>query len=167
MLDKNEMGAKLYNKVKASPGLIVGKFNDDNIDDFAALTRNTTKKTYVRTLQGEVLEEYYEAHLVVCYGLGGGKFDCTIIPGAFDSVGQTTDLALNKTGPGKYSCNILRKLDLHMNRKASNNQYDVNYGEKNDININVKTDVIGLIMTTKSWVLDKYIYQSNFPPPKP
>ena len=96
------MGVMLYNKVKASPSLIVGKFNNDNIEDFAALIRNPTKKIYVQTLQGEVIDEPYEAHLAVCYGLGGGKFDCTKIPKAFDEVGLSTDMALNKTGPGKY-----------------------------------------------------------------
>ena len=43
-LDEEEMGAELYNKVKSSPGLIVGKFNDESIEDFAALIRISAKK---------------------------------------------------------------------------------------------------------------------------
>ena len=158
MLDKKEMGVKLYNKVKSSPGLIVGKFNDDNIGDFAALTRNTTKKSYKRTLQGEVLAEFYEAHLVVCYGLGGGKFDCTKIPGVFDSVGRSTDWALSKIGPGKYFCHTLQKIDLRKHRESY--EHDSGYGEKIDVNIAVKTDSISF-KTGLSWAGRKYIYQSK------
>ena len=162
-LDKEEIGDELYNKVKGSPGLIVGNFNGDNIQDFAALIRNLVKQTNIGTMGGKIISRYhfYGGHLVVCYGLGGGKFDCKILPGIVDEVHLPFNFALNKTGPGKYSCYTLRKLDLRRNRKASIDRYDVNYGEKHDININVKTDVIGLIMTTKSWVIDKYIYQSK------
>ena len=137
LLDKEEMGPELYNQVKASPGLIVGKFNDDNIEDFAALVRDSTKKTYTRSLQGEVVEEFYEAHLVVCYGLGGGEFDCTKIPGVFDSVGRSTDWALNKIGPGKYFCHTLQKIDLRKHRESY--EHDSDYGEKNDVNITVNS----------------------------
>lgn len=155
LLDKEEMGPELYNQVKASPGLIMGKFNNDNIEDFAALTRDTTKKTYHRTLQGEVVEESYEAHLVVCYGLGGGKFDCTKIPGVFDYVGLSTDCALNKTGPGKYLCLALQKIDLRKNREP----YDKDYGEKTDVSLTVKTDIIS-VFSFRSFET-KYIYQSK------
>lgn len=156
-LNKKEMGAELYNKVKASPGLIRGKFNDDNIEDFAALIRNLTKKSYVQTLQGEVTGEFYEAHLAVCYGLGGGKFDCTKIPRAFDEVGLSTDWVLNKTGPGKYFCSSLKEIDLSNDREP----FDGEYGEKHNVKLTVKTDVIGYFRTSYAWAGTKYIYQSE------
>jgi hypothetical protein len=155
LLNKKEMGTKLFNRVKASPSLIVGKFNNDNIEDFAALIRNTTKKSYVQTLEGEVIDESYEAHLAVCYGLGGGKFDCTKIPRAFAGAGLSTDWVLNKTGPSKYFCSSLKEVDL------SSNQGDDDYSEKQNVKLAVKTDVINYFKSSTVWADAKYIYQSE------
>ena len=43
-LDRGVMGPELYDKVKESPGLIVGNFNNDSIDDFVVLVRNSVTK---------------------------------------------------------------------------------------------------------------------------
>jgi hypothetical protein len=132
ILDKEEMGDELYNKVKDSPSLIVGKFNDDNIEDFAALIRNSISHTNIGTMEGKVISKYdfYGGHLVVCYGLDVGQFDCKKLPGIIDEVSLPFNFALNKSDPGKYLCNTLRKLDLRKEPNSFFDAYDVNYGVK-------------------------------------
>jgi hypothetical protein len=166
VLNKNEIGPKLYDKMKTSPSLIVGKFNDDKIEDFAALTRNIEKKYYQLTPQGEVVEELYWAHLVACFGLGGGKYNCLVVPGAFRRVGLSTDWALNITGPGIYHCTSTKKLDLSHGLEP----VIADSGDKRDerherherhVTLVVKTDVINLIKTSYSGSVDHYVYQSK------
>ena len=131
-LDKDEMGAELYNTVKDSPGLIVGKFNDDNIQDFVALIRSSTTKTSSWTPTGKVIEKYdvYAVNLAVCYGLGDAKFDCKkqprtfgeVKPGIFGEVLLPSDITHNKTGLEKYVCTSL-KLNLQEQRSQYRDDY--------------------------------------------
>ena len=119
-------GSELYNKLKDNPGVIVGKFNNDNIEDFVALIRNSITKAYSWSPHGQLIDknniekyDVYAVNLAVCYGLGSGKFDCKLIPGAmlgpygesipgiFGEVYLPTDFALNKTSTGQYVCTTL------------------------------------------------------------
>lgn len=165
-LDKDAMGPVLYNKVKDSPGLIVGKFNDDNIEDFAALIksstiRRSTKVSNIATYEDKVFAQHdiHGAHLVVCYGLGDRKFDCEIITGVFEGVHPPSEYALNNTGPGKYLCHTLRKIDLRKDREPY--EFDNDYGEIKNTELTVKTDAISFFISTDPWADSKYIYQSK------
>ena len=157
LLPKKEMGSKLYNKVKVSPSLIVGKFNDDQIGDFAALIRNSTKKTDTVTMDGKVIasHDFYGGSLVVCYGLGEAKYDCSRIPRLFHEPTLPANFALNKTGPGKYSCAILRELNMDNDREP----FDSAYGEKRNANLVVHADVINFIKTTNSGEKLQFFFQ--------
>jgi len=156
-LDKEGMGPELYNQVKASPGLIVGKFNDDNIEDFVALIRSSTTKTYSWSPHGKFIDknniekyDVYAVNLAVCYGLGDGKFDCTkqprtfgeVIPGIFGEVFLPSDLAHNKTGLGKYVCTSLK-----LNLQEQSSQYRDQYREylEQDGKHHVEMDNMGSI----------------------
>lgn len=48
-----------------NPGLITGKFNPDQIQDFAAIVRENTKKRYEA---GENSYDYYDGKVVSCLG---------------------------------------------------------------------------------------------------
>ncbi len=94
-LVKDEMSPKHYAEVKDRPGLITGDFNADGRPDFAALIRHPVKKR-------DKYSEYYDGHLVACYGLEGGKFDCVAI--TTERMQVPFQWYLTTVPPGQQTC---------------------------------------------------------------
>lgn len=99
------------------PGLIIGKFNDDQLLDFAAMIRAKEKKRYGT---GPTSYEYFDGKIVVCHAEKKSDYKCQLISEAPISIPQESYLALVK--PQKTNC------------------FDDN-GKKKFVN--VKTDAIG------------------------
>jgi hypothetical protein len=156
-LYKDEIGDALYNQIKDNPGLTVGKFNIDNIEDFAALLKDTSLKTYHLDSEDAVDYETFKGYLTICYGLGNEKYDCLKVSGQGSEFRFPHPSALSKTGPGKYLCTDGGEVDL----SANYSPYRGNHEGKTIKNLAVKTDVINLITTTHGWAVKKYIYRSR------
>lgn len=59
-----------------NPALVIGRFNDDDIDDFAVLLRSRELKIeHIKQLS----REYYDGKLVVCHGKRDMKYDCQVL----------------------------------------------------------------------------------------
>ena len=73
ILDRTEFWKFINDKnLKRHPGLITGKFNDDDLEDFAAIIRSKTKKQ-----RGSY--EYYDGKIVICNGTPKGGFQCQAV----------------------------------------------------------------------------------------
>lgn len=156
-LYKDEIGDALYNKIKDNPGLTVGKFNNDNIEDFAALLKDTTLKKYHLDSEGAVDYETFKGYLAICYGLGNEKYDCLKVSGQGGEFRFPQPSALSKTSPGKYLCTDGNDVDLSVNYSP----YRDSHEGQTIKNLAVKTDVINLLTTTHGWAVNKYIYRSR------
>ena len=156
-LYKNELGDALFNQIKDNPGLTIGRFNNDNIEDFAALLKDTTLKTYHLDSEGAVDYETLKGYLAICYGLGNANFDCLKVSGQGSEFRFPQPSALSKTGPGKYLCTDGKDVDLSVNYSP----YRGSHEGKTIKNLAVKTDVINLLTTTHGWAVDTYIYRSR------
>jgi hypothetical protein len=97
-LHEDQTARELYARVKDRPGLTVGDFNADGRPDFAALIRDSTKKTRDEPW------EYYDGYLVVCYGLNGGKFDCVMMTPRPKHIHLPFEFFLATVAPGEYTC---------------------------------------------------------------
>lgn len=132
-LYKEHMDQKIYDRVKDRPGTAVGKFNPDQLPDFAALIRGTIKK---RNTFGN---DYYDGYLVVCYGLEAGGFDCVKMSLSPREFHLPLGWYLEKVVPGKHLCRELMKLDTQ--KKESGRE------GKHEVNITTTTDSIGYFRT--------------------
>lgn len=125
-LNKGEMNQVTYERVKDHPGLVVGKFNLDNFTDFAALIRGPVKKQDPRG------RTYYDGYLVVCYGLGDGKFDCLKMSPSPRQFSFPFGWYLEKVAPGKYSCHVLMELDTQKRESEGDEKYNANITTRSD-----------------------------------
>jgi hypothetical protein len=57
---------------RRNPGLITGRFNDDDLEDFAAIIRS---HDMVRETQGDIEYEFYRMRTVVCHARPQGRYD--------------------------------------------------------------------------------------------
>jgi hypothetical protein len=57
---------------RRNPGLITGRFNDDDLEDFAAIIHS---HDMVRETQGDIEYEFYLMRTVVCHGRPQGGYD--------------------------------------------------------------------------------------------
>jgi hypothetical protein len=92
ILSRSEFDQEIQEAVKGNPGLITGRFNDDELEDFAAIIRNDVKEK-ART------GEYYRGMVVVCHALDKERHTCetlTVIP-----IFLPYGLYLNRVGPRK------------------------------------------------------------------
>jgi hypothetical protein len=58
--------------------LITGMFNDDDLEDFAAIIRSKNKKRYVG---GGADYQYYETKTVICHGMLEDGYRCLQLAG--------------------------------------------------------------------------------------
>ena len=73
ILDRSEFWKFIRDmNMKEHPGLITGTFNDDDLEDFAAIIRRKTKKQ-----RGSY--EYYDGKIVICNGTPKGGFQCQAV----------------------------------------------------------------------------------------
>lgn len=153
-LDRGNARADVLARVKERPGLIVGRFNDDNVADFAALIRGGTKKT----LPGDPLSkrparDYFDGYLVVCYGAAAGRYDCRKLHASPMPIFSPHRDYLVKISTGREMCTILKRF------KAPKPKPDPNVLEREEgpEEINFRTDAIGLFGT------DAIVYVSEPP----
>ncbi len=81
--------------LKRNPGLITGKFNNDDFEDVAALIRS--KKPVKQDKW-----DRYAARVVVCHGAKGGGYQCIKL-GEFSYSG-TSRFYLKRRVPGRVGC---------------------------------------------------------------
>ena len=116
-----------------NPGLITGKFNPDQMKDFAAIVRDKTKKRYEAR---ENSYDYYDGKVVSCLGQPKGGYKCQVISKMPFTIPQQS--YLTTATPQKTGC---------YNDK----------GEKDSVD--VKTDAIGWYYPEKGG--SHYIYQAD------
>ncbi len=95
ILSRSEFSQKIQEAVKGNPGLITGRFNDDELEDFAAIIRNDVK-------QKAPTRDYYRGMIVVCHALDKERHTCqalTEIP-----IFLPYEAYLNRVGPGNVGC---------------------------------------------------------------
>ena len=91
-MSRSEFSQEIQEAVKGNPGLITGRFNEDELEDFAAIIRNDVKEK-ART------GEYYGGMVAVCHALDKERYTCralTEIP-----IFLPYELYLNRVGPRK------------------------------------------------------------------
>lgn len=140
-LDK-DLDPKIYNKVKDRPELIVGRFNSDQVMDFAALIRGSKLIHISEDKANRVwADDYYEGYLVVCLGLAQGGYDCTKLETDPLRIHLPYDGFLEKFSPGTAGCTSLGKTF-----KAPKPQRDLNILEEEESNVDIRfnTDAIAL-----------------------
>ncbi len=73
-LPKEEMDPEDYEKARNAPAVIVGRFNHDQYEDFAAYTLDPASKRRPHGLS----ESFgaYSGGLAVCFGREGGRYRC-------------------------------------------------------------------------------------------
>jgi hypothetical protein len=132
-----------YNKVKDRPGLIVGRFNSDQVMDFAALIRGS-KLIHISEDKAKLVwaEDYYEGYLVVCLGRAQGGYECTKLETDPLRIHLPYNGFLEKFSPGIAGCTSLGKPF-----KAPKPRRDLNVLEETESNVDIRfnTDAIALI----------------------
>lgn len=73
ILARSEFTEEIQQTVKTNPALVTGRFNNDEIEDFAAIIRSGTKQRH------EHGAEYYPGMDVVCHGLGKRQYQCRVL----------------------------------------------------------------------------------------
>jgi hypothetical protein len=135
-LDK-DLDPKIYIKVKDRPGLIVGRFNSDQVMDFAALIRGS-KSIHISEDKAKLIraDDYYEGYLVVCLGRAqGGGYDCTKLETEPLRIHLPYDGFLEKLSPGTAGCTSLGKTF-----KAPKPRRDLNVRERHESNVDIRFD---------------------------
>ena len=95
ILSRPEFSQKIQEAVKSNPGLITGRFNDDELEDFAAIIRDDVK-------QKAPTGEYYRGMIVVCHALDKEHDTCQAL---FEMpIFLPYALHLNRVGPGLVGC---------------------------------------------------------------
>jgi hypothetical protein len=137
-----DLDPKLYDKVKDRPGLIVGRFNSDNVMDFAALIRESRLIHVPEDKANRVRpDDYYEGYLVVCLGRAQGGYECTKMETDPLRIHLPYDGFLEKFSPGIAGCSSLGKTF-----KAPKPRRDLNVLEEEESNVDIRfsTDAVAL-----------------------
>lgn len=141
-LDKDGLNPVLYNKVKDRPGLIVGKFDSNNLVDFAALIRGT-KLLHIPENEADRVraEDYYEGYLVVCLGREQGGYGCTKMETEPIRIHMPYDGFLEKFSPGVAKCTSLGKAFKAPKPKSNLNAPEEEY----NVDVRFSTDAIAML----------------------
>lgn len=135
-LYKEEMDKEVYNRVKDHPGLATGKFNADDVVDFAALIRGAEKKI------DQMGNPYYDGYFVICYGLTNGGFDCVTMSQRPREYHLPFGWYLTKVSPGEQSCIVLKQLDTQQKQRTLAGQK-----RQRNVTITTKLDAVGYFRT--------------------
>lgn len=95
IMSRSEFHPEIQKKVKSNPALITGRFNNDDLDDFAAIIRNDVKK---QSSSGKTL---YDGKFVVCHGSRPQGYACQQT--GTRVVYQDLELYLERVPPG-FTC---------------------------------------------------------------
>jgi hypothetical protein len=95
ILSRSEFSQKIQEAAKGNPGLITGRFNDDELEDFAAIIRDDVKQK-ART------GDYYRGMRVVCHALDNERHTCQALTRM--PIFLPYEAYLNRVGPGTVGC---------------------------------------------------------------
>lgn len=95
IMSRSEFHAEVQKNVKTNPALITGQFNNDDLEDFAAIIRSGVKQ------QAAPGKTRYDGKSVVCHGLPLKGYDCQVL-GTMD-IYPDLDFYLKRVPPG-FSC---------------------------------------------------------------
>jgi hypothetical protein len=98
ILNPSEFNTEIQGTVKGNPGLITGRFNDDDLDDFAAIIRENPIRP--REQGGR---KYYLGKRVICHGSGTGQYRCQVLSQMPIFLPYGT--YVSRVSPGKVQCN--------------------------------------------------------------
>src|SRR5712691_7597652 len=74
ILTRSDFTEEIQQTVKTNPALVKGRFNNDLLEDFAAIILDRSTQ-YGQ--QGE--RKYYLGKYVVCHGSGKGRYQCQVL----------------------------------------------------------------------------------------
>jgi hypothetical protein len=100
ILSRSEFLPEIRQKVKGNPGLITGRFNDDELEDFAAIIRGDVKKKFGSGSRYEY--DYFDGKFVVCHGSGTGQYRCQVLSEMPILLPYGT--YVSRVSPGKIEC---------------------------------------------------------------
>lgn len=96
ILTRSEFDPEIQKMVEGNPALITGRFNDDDLEDFAALIRGDVKR---KSRSGK---DYYRGMEVVCHAGDEQRYACqTLGQGSFF---LPLKEYLHRVGPGNIRC---------------------------------------------------------------
>jgi hypothetical protein len=95
IMTRSEFHAEIRKTVKSNPALIIGRFNNDEVKDFAAIIRSNAKQKFPSG------KDYYDGKFVVCHGLGKSGYTCEEL--GTRAVYQDLELYLVRVAPG-FTC---------------------------------------------------------------
>ena len=95
ILSRAEFDPEIQKTVKGNPGLITGRFNDDELEDFAAIIRSDVKQ---KSPSGK---DYYHGKFVVCHALDKQRYTCQVL--GTRAISLPNELYLYRVGPG-FNC---------------------------------------------------------------
>ncbi len=79
---KEHMHPRDYEKARKAPAVVVGRFNHDEFEDFAAYILDPASKRRTGPLPERFPDgvDTYSGGLAVCFGRGGGRYRCQRVP---------------------------------------------------------------------------------------
>lgn len=95
ILSPSEFTPDVQKQAKGNPGLVTGRFRNDEMEDFAALIRENIKRP------GTPGKDYYLGMFVVCYVKGEQRYACQKLGQAL--YGLPLESYVYRKGPG-FSC---------------------------------------------------------------
>ena len=97
IMSRTEFTKEIQKTVKGNPALITGRFNDDELVDFAAILRDDSKqKTHLGA-------EYYRGMFVVCHAEHKGGYACQVL-GQGGAISIPHHAYLTRAEPGTVGC---------------------------------------------------------------
>jgi len=96
IMSRTEFTKEIQKAVKGNPALITGRFNDDELVDFAAIIREDVKR---KTHLGD---EYYRGMFVVCHATNEQRYACQIL--GQSAIELPFFLYFYRVEPGKVVC---------------------------------------------------------------
>ena len=95
ILSRSEFLPEVQKEVKGNPGLVTGRFNDDDLEDFAAIIRSDVKKRFASEY------DYYDGKTVVRHRLPTSGYACQTL--GTRSITLPNELYLYRVEPG-FEC---------------------------------------------------------------
>jgi hypothetical protein len=95
IMTRSEFHAEIRKTVEGNPALIIGRFNNDEVKDFAAIIRSNA------TEPSQSGKAHYRGKFVVCHGLGKSGYACQEL--GTRAVYGNLELYLYRVGPG-FAC---------------------------------------------------------------
>lgn len=103
ILNRTDFTEEIQNTVKTNPALVTGRFNNDDLKDFAAIIVDRSKP------HGQQAgRKYYHGKYVVCHGAEKDIYRCQILKEVH--IYLPYEWYLYREGPGKVGCIIDQNL---------------------------------------------------------